>query len=122
MGGQGVLGQGRSCSLCCQLLAWTRAIDACTGLSCYQGLAPPGVHGEHTENHEPGHHQEDVEDQGGDEHVDEVIQVVGEGSGGEVCMAGESEDGVLEHWESLFNPFAPNDDFARRWKSSLVAR
>ena len=55
------------------------------------------------ENHEPGDHQEDVEDQGGDEHVDEVIQVVGEGSGGEVCMAGESEDGVLEHWESLFN-------------------
>ena len=61
------------------------------------------MHGEHAENHEPGDHQEDVEDQGGDEHVDEVIQVVGEGSGGEVCMAGESEDGVLEHWESLFN-------------------
>ena len=46
------------------------------------------MHGEHAENHEPGDHQEDVEDQGGDEHVDEVIQVVGEGSGGEVCMTG----------------------------------
>ena len=41
-------------------------------------MAPPGVYGEHAENHEPGDvdHQEDVEDQGGDEHVDKVIQVV----------------------------------------------
>ena len=60
---------------------------------------------EHAENHELGDvdHQEDVEDQGGDEHVDEVIQVVGEGVGREVCMEGESEDSLLEHWESLLN-------------------